>query len=290
MDYEEMRNMMQEAHHALMRSGWEQYRRQIQNSSEPFEEYRKNLIKLDIIDEHLQELYSNSKEEINISKWNLTKNLKPLFHAILDVIEVNQNFNIAQVVNRMIADRLSILKLIFDEKNEYIIKLRLYLYALDDCYNDRDLFVHAIKKERSNLEFKRKYEDIERDIKYLESQVKTIINKLNDYKISDNVLSKRYWRFKIEGNRVQGNYSYKHLYINLFSTLDYIMPDVLSNLSSYAHGLLSSNIGGEMNNKKAQTAIALTNQLLVSYIEAMIKVFPNEKCFILSIIKAKHED
>lgn len=294
MDREKIRNKLNELHDSCIKDGYEQYRIKHQIKTEMFEDYRRKLIALDTIGQHLLDTYSNATGEINIMKWNLVKRLRSLFHAILDIIEVNQDYNVAQTINRMIADRLSIIELFFEEKNELIVRLRFYLYVLDDLTTEKEIFQKAIDNKSSEEEDKKQLEaeidKINDDLSWYEGKVGTIKDQLSNYIISDKVLEKHWWRFKVEGAEIKGKYSYADLYQKLFSCDADMFSTIISSLSSNVHGLLSSNMGNSISETTAHAAINVSRHLLASYFDAMCTIYPDERTFIIAFLKERTQE
>lgn len=179
------------------------------------------------------------------------------FHSMITIIETNQDYSTSASILRSIADNLSTYILIYHQKIQDELLLRHYLYLIDGL-NVRYSVMCSIHPPKDAPISNDEKQDTERNVSFAKKNTldaisfcKEKIRMLNIYNEKGNAINhllktKNSWRYKSLDCYKQ-IFTWKEMYQLINGNES--SKNFISFLSQYVHGLSSSNLLIDINNK-----------------------------------------
>lgn len=194
------------------------------------------------------------------------------FSSFLQIVQKNDYVS-AHCILRMLADNVSLFRLIYLEKNTDWRMLRHYLYVLDGDEKLKELWCSGFEDEDEEEKvFSQEMSELcQERIDKLVSLINTSPLKDVNNEAFDMIVNNRNWKFKDLCNSKRNQYSWKemHRMIEDKYTNDF---DFFTFYSQFAHGLSMSNVYYNVDSKSYSMAIDDAIFLMQRFDE-YIKVF-----------------
>lgn len=239
----------------------------------------KILKELDLAEQYLSRIYpSMSIDDMDAYPLQIIKHIIKTSNTLHSVIERDKDYIVANIILRSIVDSLSVLFLIYNERNIEKKILRHYLYIMDGLNGRIKGFPKNIECDKSQQNeyeerckvietYRGAYEHSKSKIKklpfYSEKQVKI-----------DKLINKHNWKFisldksAKDINRKDNTYSWKKMY----EGLDVKGSAVFSFLSESVHGLSTSNLFLEIEKDTFEPIYGMS-AILLDKLNSFIKTY-----------------
>ena len=203
------------------------------------------------------------------------------FSSFLQIVQKNDYVS-AHCILRMLADNVSLFRLIYLEKNTDWRMLRHYLYVLDGTEKLKELWCSGLEDE--NEEEKTYSQEMAELCQKRIDELVSLINasplKESDNRAFDMIVINRDWKFKNFCNSKRNQYSWKemHRIIEDKDTNDF---DFFTFYSQFAHGLSMSNVFYNVKPKSYSIAIDDAIFLMQRFDEYIKFFFADDKEYIM---------
>lgn len=203
------------------------------------------------------------------------------FSSFLQLVQKNDYVS-AHCILRMLADNVSLFRLIYLEKNANWRMLRHYLYVLDggeklkelwlSGFDDEDETEKAYSEEMAGL--------CQEQIDKLESLINASPLKEADNEAFNMIVNNRNWKFKDFCSARKNQYSWKEMH-QMIEDKDANDFDFFNFYSQFAHGLSMSNAYYNVDSKSYSMAIEDAIFLMGRFDEYIKEFFAEDKEYIM---------
>lgn len=203
------------------------------------------------------------------------------FSSFLQIVQKN-DFVSAHCILRMLADNVSLFRLIYLEKNINWRMLRHYLYVLDGTEKLKELWLSGFEYEdEEGKAYTEEMADLcQEQIDKLKSLINASPLKEVDNAAFDMIVNNRNWKFKDFSSARKNQYSWKELH-RMIEDKDTNDFDFFNFYSQFTHGLSMSNAYYNVNSKSYSMAIDDAIFLMERFDEYIKEFFAEDKEYIM---------
>lgn len=232
---------------------------------------------------YLREIYnSDSINSINDYSLQVAERIIKTASTLHSVIERDDDYVIANMIIRSMADSISSFLLIYREKDVNIKLLRHYLYIIDGLQNRINQLPNSLtyngginKEDYSKLiqQVKGAKQNYQAAYNFSKSQIKLLPIYTTQKVFIDKLIENRNWKFQSLESSPRNRLSWEKMY----DLMGFKCPSsFFSSLSEFVHGLSTSNLNFEIKDELFVPVYSFGISLLGKLRSSLEEIFSNE--------------